>query len=100
MMNVNPFMVVIPTNVLCIQPPKYHDNDDLVIHIRQLTKVCVTNGEDINDHKLQYFLNLNYLKGKVANWFAKKRLIQWRHGMKYNRMLVDLVRFVAKDKRL
>jgi hypothetical protein len=29
----NPFMAVIPANVLCIQLLKYHDNDDLVIHI-------------------------------------------------------------------
>jgi hypothetical protein len=55
MMNVNPHMVVVLVNVLHIQLPKYHDNDDLVIYIRQLTKVCVTNGEDTYDHKLQYF---------------------------------------------
>jgi hypothetical protein len=73
-MNVNPFMVVVPTNVLCIQLLKYHDNDDLVIHIRQLTKVCVTNGEDTNNHKLQYFPNFNYLRGKVVNWFAKYKM--------------------------
>jgi hypothetical protein len=52
MMNVNPLMVVVPINVLRIQLPKYHDNDDLVIHIPQSTKVCVTNGEDTNDHKI------------------------------------------------
>jgi hypothetical protein len=34
-----------------------------------LTKVCVTNGEDIDPHKLQYFPNS--LKGKIANWFGK-----------------------------
>jgi hypothetical protein len=39
MMNMNPLMVVVPTNVLHIQLLKYHDNDDLVILIRQLTKV-------------------------------------------------------------
>jgi hypothetical protein len=49
-MNVNPLMVLILANVLHIQLLKYHDNDDPVIHIRQLTKVCVTNGEDIDDH--------------------------------------------------
>jgi hypothetical protein len=52
MMSMNPFMVGVLTNVLCIQLPKYHDNDDPVIHIRQLTKVCMTNGEDMNNHKL------------------------------------------------
>jgi hypothetical protein len=25
---------------------------DPVIHIRQLTKVCATNGEDTNDHNI------------------------------------------------
>jgi len=34
MMNVNPLMVVILANALRIQLLKYHDNDDLVIHIR------------------------------------------------------------------
>jgi hypothetical protein len=56
-MNVNPFMAIVPINVLHIQLLKYHDNNDLVIHIWQLTKVSVTNGEDTNDHKLQYFPN-------------------------------------------
>jgi len=56
-MNMNPLMVIILVNVLCIQLLKYHDNDDLVIHIRQLIKVCVTNGKDIDDHKFQYFPN-------------------------------------------
>jgi hypothetical protein len=45
-------MIVVPTNVLCIQLLKYHDNDDPVIHIQQLTKVYVTSGEYIDDHKL------------------------------------------------
>ncbi len=64
-MNVNPLMVIKPTNVLCNQLPNYHDNDDPVIHIWQLTKVCVTNGKDIDDHKLQYFPN--YLKKKAID---------------------------------
>ncbi len=68
-MNVNPLMVVVFVNVLCIQLSKYHDNDDLVIYIRQLTKVCVTNGKDTDDHKLQYFPN--FLREKVVDWFAK-----------------------------
>jgi hypothetical protein len=31
MMNMNPFMVVVPINVLHIQLPKYHDNDETII---------------------------------------------------------------------
>ncbi len=62
-------MAITPTNVLRIQLPKYHDNDNLILHIRQLTKVCVTNGEDTNVHKIQQFLN--YLKRRVVDWFAK-----------------------------
>ncbi len=34
-----------------------------------MTKVCVTNGEYIECHKLQYFPNS--LRGRVANWFGK-----------------------------
>ncbi len=52
MMNMNPLVAVVPVNVLCIQLPKYHGNDDLIIQIQQLIKVCVTKGEDIDDHKL------------------------------------------------
>jgi hypothetical protein len=48
----NPFMHIIHAIVLCIELLKYHDNDDHVIHIQQLTKVYVTSGEDIHDHKL------------------------------------------------
>ncbi len=51
-MNMNLIMVVIPANVLRIQLPKYHDNDDPNIHIQQLIKVCVINGENMNDHKI------------------------------------------------
>jgi hypothetical protein len=68
-MNVNPFMVVVPTNVLHIQLLKYHDNDDLVIHIWQLTKVRVTNGKDTDNHKLQYFPI--FLRGRTTDWFTK-----------------------------
>jgi hypothetical protein len=64
-MNVNPLMVIVHVNVLCIQLLKYHDNDDPIIHIQQQSKVCVTNGEDINDHKLQYFPNS--LTGRVVD---------------------------------
>jgi hypothetical protein len=51
-MNMNPFMAIVPTNVLHIQLSKYCDNDDPIIHIRQLTKICVINGKDTYDHKL------------------------------------------------
>jgi hypothetical protein len=52
-------------NALRIQLPKYHNNEGLVLHIRQLIKVCVTNGKNTNDHKLQYFPNSS--RGKAAN---------------------------------
>ncbi len=68
-MNMNPFMDVILVNVLRIQLPKYHDNDNPVIHIRQLTKVCVTNEKNTNDHKLQYFPNS--LRKRTIDWFAR-----------------------------
>ncbi len=65
-----PLIMALPSaNVLRIQLPKYHDNDDLVFHLWQLTKICVTNGENIPGHKLQYFPNS--LQGKVVNWFAR-----------------------------
>jgi hypothetical protein len=48
-------MAIIVANVLRIPLPKFHDGDDKVIHIGRLAKVCVTNGEDIDAHKLQYF---------------------------------------------
>jgi hypothetical protein len=59
-MNIPPIMDVIPTNVLKIQLPKYHDNDDPILHIKS-----IINSKDIDDHKIQYFLNS--LKGRVAN---------------------------------
>jgi hypothetical protein len=34
-----------------------------------LTKVCVTNGKNIDDHKSWHFLNS--LNRRVANWFAR-----------------------------
>ncbi len=68
-MNVNAIMVVVPPNVLHIQLLRYHNNDDPVIHITQLTKVFVINGEYIDDHKLQYFSNS--LTGRATNWFAR-----------------------------
>jgi hypothetical protein len=64
-MFVPPIMVLPIANVLCIQLPKYHDNDHLVSHLQQLTKACVTNGENILNHKLQYFPNSS--RGKAVN---------------------------------
>jgi hypothetical protein len=37
-------------------------------------KVCVTNGEDTNRHKLQYFPNS--LKGRTADWFGRYEIAQ------------------------
>ncbi len=51
-----PTMAIMAANVLWIPLPKFLDGDDVIIHIGTLAKVCVTNGEDINAHKLQYFL--------------------------------------------
>ncbi len=51
-MNVLPIMALVTTNVLCIQLPEYHDNDDPILHIWQLIKVCLTNQEDTKYHKL------------------------------------------------
>ncbi len=62
-------MILPTTNVWYIQPSKYHDNDDLMSHLQKLTKVCVTNKEDTNNHKLQHFFNS--LRGWTTNWFAK-----------------------------
>ncbi len=45
-------MALLAANVLCIQLPKYHDNDDPMSHLQQLTKVYVTNGENTRDYKL------------------------------------------------
>jgi hypothetical protein len=45
--------MVAPTkNILRIQLPLYRDGDDPTSHFQQLTKVCVTNGENIDAHKL------------------------------------------------
>jgi hypothetical protein len=68
-MNVAPIMDVTLANVLRIQLPKYCDNDDLVLYIQQPTKVCVTNGKDTYDHKIQYFPNS--LRKIVTNWFIR-----------------------------
>jgi hypothetical protein len=63
-----PTMVIVVANVLRIPLPKFRDGDDAVIHIGRLTKVCVTNGEDIDAHKLQYFPTT--LRGKNSSWFT------------------------------
>jgi hypothetical protein len=38
-MDVPPLVAIAPTNVLKIQLPKYHNNDDPVLHIQSITKV-------------------------------------------------------------
>jgi hypothetical protein len=43
-------MALVVGNVLKIQLHKYHDGDEPLSHIQQLTKVCVTFGENINLH--------------------------------------------------
>jgi hypothetical protein len=45
-------MVATMGNVLCIQLPKDHDNDDPISHLRKLTKVCATNGKNTSAVKL------------------------------------------------
>jgi len=68
-LNVIPLVGAIVLNVLQIQLLKYHNNDDPISHLHQFTKVCVTNGENIEAHKLQYFPNT--LKSRrIINWFA------------------------------
>ncbi len=73
-MNLPPIMAIFPCNALCIQLCKYHNNEDPILHIQHLTKVCMTNGENIDDHKLQYFPNS--FRGRVVNWFGRYETIQ------------------------
>ncbi len=61
-------MALIVGNVLSIQLLKYHDGGEPLSHIQQFTKVCVTNSENNNLNKLQYFLD--NLQGKTNDWFA------------------------------
>jgi len=45
--------MVAPTkNILRIQLPLYQDGDDPTSHLQQLTKACVTSGENIGAHNL------------------------------------------------
>ncbi len=37
---------------------KFHDGDEPLSHIRRLIKVCVTNNENTNLYRLQYFPNI------------------------------------------
>jgi hypothetical protein len=97
-MFVPPIMALLATNELRIQLPKYHDNDDPISHLQQLTTICVTNGKNIEDHKFQYFPNS--LKRKAVDWFAKFETAQlattWE---KYNKLLFqDSVNFKMKGK--
>jgi len=36
-------------------------------------KVCVSNGENTNHHKLQYFPNS--LRGETTNWFGRFQIV-------------------------
>jgi hypothetical protein len=56
-----PTMAIVATKVLWIPLPKFHDGDDAVTHIGRLAKLCVTNGENIDAHKLW---------GKNVKWFT------------------------------
>jgi len=49
---VPPAMAIVAPNILQIPLPKFQDGNDVITHIGRLTKVCVTNGEDIDAHKL------------------------------------------------
>jgi hypothetical protein len=49
---VPPAMAIVAINILRIPLPKFDDGDYAIIHIGKLAKICVTNGEDINAHKL------------------------------------------------
>jgi len=39
-----------------------------------LTKVCITNGKDIDRHKLQYFPSS--FGGKIIDWFGRYEIVQ------------------------
>jgi hypothetical protein len=69
-------MAQVADNVLKIYLPKYHDGDEPLSHIQQLTKACVANGENIDFHKLQYFPNI--LRKRAVNlfvWFETTNLV-------------------------
>ncbi len=53
--HVPPTMVIVAANILQIPLPKFHDGDDALTHIGRLAKVCVTNGEDTDAHKVKHF---------------------------------------------
>jgi hypothetical protein len=61
-------MVALVANALKVPLPKYHDGDDPMTYVKQLTHVCIMNGENIFVHKLQYFPNI--LKRHVIGWFV------------------------------
>jgi len=67
-----------PTNALCIQLPKYHDNEGLILHVRQLIEICVTNGKNIDDHKLQYFPNS--LRGRYEIFLPVVTWVEVQHA--------------------
>jgi hypothetical protein len=49
-------MVAPSKNMLRIQLPLYQDGDDPTSHLQQLTKVCVTSGENIGHINYSIFL--------------------------------------------
>jgi len=53
--HVPPTIAIMAPNVLQIPLPKFHDGNEAIIHIGRLANVRVTNGEDIDAHKLQHF---------------------------------------------
>jgi hypothetical protein len=61
-------MVALVANALKIPLPKYHDGDDQMTHVKQLTHVCIIYGENIYVSKLQYFPNA--LKRQAIGWFV------------------------------
>jgi hypothetical protein len=65
-----PLVMATPiSNVLIIQLPLYQIDDDPTSHLQQLTKICVTNGENTNVHKLRYFpYSLKKIK---MDWFDR-----------------------------
>jgi hypothetical protein len=61
-------MVALVANALKVPLPKYHDGDDPMTHVKQLTHVCIMNGENIYVHKLQNFPNTS--KRQDIGWFV------------------------------
>jgi hypothetical protein len=54
--------------MLKVPLPKYHDGDDQMTHVKQLTHVCIMNDENVYVHKFQYFPNT--LRRQAIGWFV------------------------------